>query len=199
MATGYAYSPLDTHHRQTRVLCFDLAHEPRDDELLDCRIEHITLGTLRWPVYYAISYVWGAATKRSSLRINGQLVSVPENAEHALRRLYRRAQNFKCTLSSNEGVVARNWPSPRLVMKGASHLKRVRRTVAHTRKRSTSQEPVRIWIDAICIDQSNLIERSEQVALMQHIYAKAAAVLIWLGEDVAVSYTHLTLPTKRIV
>ena len=38
------------------------------------------------------------------------------------------------------------------------------------------------WIDAICIDQTDDIERSEQVGLMSRIYQKAAAVTIWLGE-----------------
>jgi hypothetical protein len=37
------------------------------------------------------------------------------------------------------------------------------------------------WIDAICIDQSNLEERSQQVSLMWLIYAKAAFTLTWLG------------------
>ena len=38
------------------------------------------------------------------------------------------------------------------------------------------------WIDAICINQADDIERSEQVGLMNRIYQKAAAVTIWLGE-----------------
>jgi hypothetical protein len=39
-----------------------------------------------------------------------------------------------------------------------------------------------LWIDAICINQANLDERSEQVSLMGDIYAEATAVLVWLGE-----------------
>lgn len=40
-----------------------------------------------------------------------------------------------------------------------------------------------IWIDAICIDQSNFSERTQQVALMSGIYGKASAVAIWLGSS----------------
>ncbi|KAK1759186.1 heterokaryon incompatibility protein-domain-containing protein [Echria macrotheca] len=40
----------------------------------------------------------------------------------------------------------------------------------------------RIWIDAICIDQSSIFERNSQVAMMADIYQKAAGVWIWLGE-----------------
>ena len=38
-----------------------------------------------------------------------------------------------------------------------------------------------IWADAICIDQSNLAERSQQVQLMRQIYQSAFIVLVWLG------------------
>jgi hypothetical protein len=43
-------------------------------------------------------------------------------------------------------------------------------------------KPRLIWADAICIDQSNLAERERQVRFMDSIYARAARVLIWLGE-----------------
>jgi hypothetical protein len=39
-----------------------------------------------------------------------------------------------------------------------------------------------LWADAICVNQHNMIEWSAQVQLMANIYAKASAVLIWLGE-----------------
>ena len=39
----------------------------------------------------------------------------------------------------------------------------------------------RLWIDAICIDQTSLDERSHQVAMMGAIYPKAAGMLSWLG------------------
>lgn len=43
------------------------------------------------------------------------------------------------------------------------------------------------WIDAVCINQSNVFERNHQVSQMGHIYSSAASVLMWLGrsEDIA--------------
>ncbi|KAI0020070.1 heterokaryon incompatibility protein-domain-containing protein [Xylariomycetidae sp. FL0641] len=41
--------------------------------------------------------------------------------------------------------------------------------------------PVTVWVDALCIDQSNRKERSQQVRLMTEIYARARSVAIWLG------------------
>jgi hypothetical protein len=38
------------------------------------------------------------------------------------------------------------------------------------------------WIDAICINQFDIRERSSQVPLMGHVYSQAKSVRIWLGE-----------------
>jgi hypothetical protein len=38
-----------------------------------------------------------------------------------------------------------------------------------------------LWIDAICINQNNMDEKSIQVPLMKHIYSQATGVIIWLG------------------
>ncbi|KAK8006070.1 heterokaryon incompatibility protein-domain-containing protein [Apiospora marii] len=40
-----------------------------------------------------------------------------------------------------------------------------------------------IWLDAICIDQSNITEKNSQIPLMGDIYSKAKRVLVWLGEE----------------
>jgi Heterokaryon incompatibility protein (HET) len=39
-----------------------------------------------------------------------------------------------------------------------------------------------LWVDALCIDQSNLAERSEQVPRMRSIYQRAERVVVWLGD-----------------
>jgi Heterokaryon incompatibility protein (HET) len=42
-----------------------------------------------------------------------------------------------------------------------------------------------IWIDALCINQEDIIERNSQVRNMSEIYSKADQVLIWVGEHFA--------------
>lgn len=39
-----------------------------------------------------------------------------------------------------------------------------------------------IWVDALCINQNDLAEKSHQIMLMRDIYAKAECVFSWLGE-----------------
>jgi hypothetical protein len=48
---------------------------------------------------------------------------------------------------------------------------------------STFNRQRTIWIDLICIDQSNDTERGHQVALMGQIYRKAQRTIAWLGHD----------------
>lgn len=40
-----------------------------------------------------------------------------------------------------------------------------------------------IWIDALCIDQSNIPEREAQVKLMNRVYQHATSVFIYIGES----------------
>lgn len=42
-------------------------------------------------------------------------------------------------------------------------------------------KPRRLWIDAICINQDDVLERNHQVQHMGRIYSRAAMVLVWLG------------------
>ena len=43
--------------------------------------------------------------------------------------------------------------------------------------------PRTIWADAICINQEDVDEKSQQLSIMDRIYGEAQEVLVWLGED----------------
>lgn len=45
-----------------------------------------------------------------------------------------------------------------------------------------------LWIDALCIDQTNAAERSHQVQRMDRIYRAAEEVLVWLGSSTALEH-----------
>ncbi len=40
-----------------------------------------------------------------------------------------------------------------------------------------------LWADAVCINQSDTAEKTQQVRMIQHIYAKARNVIVWLGKE----------------
>lgn len=50
-----------------------------------------------------------------------------------------------------------------------------------------------IWADAVCINQSDQVEREHQVSLMPQIYAKADVVFSWLGEATQHSVTGVEI------
>lgn len=43
-------------------------------------------------------------------------------------------------------------------------------------------EPQKFWIDALCVNQQNISERSQQVSLMKAIYKQSNNAIVWLGE-----------------
>ena len=62
--------------------------------------------------------------------------------------------------------------------------------------------PKNMWIDAICINQSDNEEKSVQVFLMGDIYANAARTIVWLGEqsansDMAMDFIHALRQKSR--
>ncbi|KAK4226288.1 HET-domain-containing protein [Podospora fimiseda] len=48
---------------------------------------------------------------------------------------------------------------------------------------SRNDKPRLLWIDAVCVNQEDLDERSQQVRLMRKIYESSASVPVWLGKD----------------
>lgn len=59
-----------------------------------------------------------------------------------------------------------------------------------------------LWVDAICINQEDMEERSNQVAMMASVYRHASRVLIWLGHDdpeyVDPAFTYLCQRANKI-
>lgn len=48
-------------------------------------------------------------------------------------------------------------------------------------QRHEAGQPIHLWIDALCFNQANNLERSQQVAITSEIYASAEQVLVFLG------------------
>ncbi len=61
--------------------------------------------------------------------------------------------------------------------------------VALRRLRHVDHDRV-FWIDAVCINQQDPLERNGQVKMMRQIYEKACEVLVWLGEQPVLSMTN---------
>ncbi|KAE8447147.1 hypothetical protein EG329_011131 [Mollisiaceae sp. DMI_Dod_QoI] len=105
------------------------------------------------PVYSALSYVWGEPTYHSKIIVNGHAVPVTRTLERALRHVRFQWTQYLTNRRSNE--INNNHP----------------------------MDSLRLWVDALCINQEDPIERSVQVQLMGRIYSSAQLVVAWLGDD----------------
>ncbi|KAK6433927.1 hypothetical protein LTR95_009888 [Oleoguttula sp. CCFEE 5521] len=132
------------------------------------------------PPYVALSYVWGDEIGQKTVRVDGKEVLVRANLHAALVRLRGYVRSSK------------TWPPRRTLVSESSG----------TRWYSNQlPEATHFWIDALCIDQTNIDERNRQVRIMRDIYADAASVFAWTGEltdtDSAVLdgfYAYLLVP-----
>jgi len=56
-----------------------------------------------------------------------------------------------------------------------------------------------LWVDAICVDQSDYLEKNCQIELMADIYGAAQRVCVWLGEDDASSKTAIAFIKSHVL
>jgi len=103
--------------------------------------------------YEALSYTWGDNSNLRTIILDGVPFQVTANLETALRHL--RYPPFSNLQSHGEGRL-------------------------HIGNQCKDRV---LWIDALCINQSDCAETSQQVAIMAKIYSHASRVLIWLGEE----------------
>ncbi|KAF2494355.1 HET-domain-containing protein, partial [Lophium mytilinum] len=60
----------------------------------------------------------------------------------------------------------------------------VRENLLHALSQLKNQIDTPIWIDAMCINQSDEVEKMSQLQMMTDIYRSANKVLIWLGKEI---------------
>jgi hypothetical protein len=91
------------------------------------------------------------------------------------------ATDDQLTASSEEG--SPNWTSPRNVLVNGArfHVNEPLWIALIGLERHIGQDW--LWVDAICINQSDLDERTVQVNFMCRIYSSASDVVVWLGLD----------------
>ena len=56
-----------------------------------------------------------------------------------------------------------------------------------------------LWVDAICINQSDFEERSQQVQLMRDLYSRAGQVIAWIGDERGLQSAVMDLENSLIV
>ncbi|KAJ0124236.1 hypothetical protein J7T55_005574 [Diaporthe amygdali] len=122
-----------------------------EDELLHCHLRVANLDER--PVYRSISYTWGPSTQTKLRRHD----DTPENEKY-LHRIICNGQTLDVTQNLYDCLY-------QLCDLRAMH----------------PISSFEFWIDAVCINQSDLNERAQQVSMMSNTYHQAEEVIIWLG------------------
>jgi len=183
----YPYKPLSLP-AETRILTVSPG---KPGDALVCSLSHITLASSN-EQYDALSYCWSmsignAHTVDDSLAImcaaygkdeDGAIIQ--DSASIPFKDLYDHPYYGHSYIRMGGRI-----PDGTLICDG------IALTIGGELVKALSQlrkldEPLRIWIDALCINQDDIPERNEHVRMMGDIYARASLVRVWLGEEIGI-------------
>jgi hypothetical protein len=134
-------------------------------------IEHFELG--HCPPFLALSYVWGDPNNTANITVDGRALQVPANLVDALVQIFEVSRTLQSGITTNLGMS----------------------------EDSLDEDKLFLWVDSICINQADVVERSRQVPRMNDIYSSAYSVIVWLGDfEKLQRYTGLnTLSIHRLL
>jgi len=122
------------------------------------------------------------------------LGSVPPEIRLLILHAGFREEPIQCTLfhvavaDADYQALSYEWGQPndnadkRVIINGLPHARPMQRNLerALLEIRKESRDSL-LWIDALCINQEDLREKGQQVAMMGDIFRNASSVIVWLG------------------
>ena len=136
------YRPLDP---STTLRLLTILPDKLDDALMRCMLEHHELEDGVYPRYQAMSYTWGDATQTGTIEVAYD-PSVDRGQGSPSHDEFRGSASIKASTDA-----AAKHTFSRLTVTANCH-----NVLQAMREEDT---PVRIWIDAICINQRDFSER----------------------------------------
>lgn len=182
MPSQTLYLPLSRNPNSVRLVTI-LPGEPGDR--ISCLL-HVIDDLTSGPSYTALSYTWGDVHPQVEIRLDGEIYFVRENLWYALQRL--RDPPIQAIAESSSICYSKDdFP----VMKERSPV-----------ELDLSPHERYFFIDAMCINQEDVLERPSQVNLMGTIYSQAILVICWIGEasgnsDRIVQWLKCKTPEER--
>ena len=164
-----AYTPIEAG-REFRVL--KLKPAPQFSDGIECELKHADLKDP--PPFEALSYVWGDLRYNAFCQLEqwGRLQLSPEIVYEILNgkaeglpgyEAYELVETFATIGGQKVSITANLDDALRFL-------------------RYTDQERT-LWVDALCIAQHDLDERSKHVGSMKDVYAACTRDLLWIGPD----------------
>lgn len=157
--THYEYSPLNENRNEIRVLTLHPGDFSAD---IIVSIHKVRLTAKNPPVYEALSYVWGTTDNPVDIEVKSS--GNDRLHQYGCRPPWRLSRRKRTPLQSGRLSITQNLA---IALPYLRYKDKIRR----------------LWIDAICINQQDLRERSSQVKRMGDIYRLAYRAVVWLGTE----------------
>ncbi|KAH7075959.1 heterokaryon incompatibility protein-domain-containing protein [Paraphoma chrysanthemicola] len=133
----------------------------------------------RWPCFpeLGINGEWTRWAATPDLRVNSPCsVEQPPWAKNPYQALsYCWGDLQLCT-----GIILTDGNNSQRVFRVTEDLATCLYSIVNSENLET---PSYLWIDQICINQDDIIERNAQVQMMAEIYQSASLVIVWLGQE----------------
>lgn len=178
MKSSYPYQAL-CHANETRLLTL----EPADfAATIKCSLSRVSLSES--PTYEALSYVWNSNNPNTPPELDTEIrVAVYGDTIEAYKEQpFREVQNDPDT--AGLFYQAGGTQHRQAVICDGTEVLIGGELYAALKRLRYEDKPRVLWIDALCINQTDLEERKVHVQFMGQIYAQASKTVIWLGEGI---------------
>ncbi|KAH7140146.1 heterokaryon incompatibility protein-domain-containing protein [Dactylonectria estremocensis] len=167
------YRRLNPLTREIRLLEIQPAHNL--DDPVKCRL--ITFRHHEDLEYIAISSLYGDPSETETVYVSRRAVTLTTHLAQALKQV--RAFFYQSTTKQHQQ------PLPARFLNGAPRwVKHIFDLSGSYSRDGEMDRPgvLRVWLDILCVNQSDEWEKSKQHVEMKHIYSYADLVVGWLGE-----------------
>ncbi|KAM3424356.1 Heterokaryon incompatibility protein 6, OR allele [Cercospora zeina] len=168
------YLPLNFATGEIRLLTVKLLEPGDNGETLpglEVTIHHAPLNDVDGK-YLALSYTWGKSTPTKTILLNGPKIQIRQNLYDFLLRYRECMTDQRDGRPLFESVELSDYYKMFMKMKDL---------VNSEMGEPTFSPNMPLWIDALCIDQSKVVELNVSVPRMKDVYEKAWHVIVWLG------------------
>jgi hypothetical protein len=193
-SSGISYTVLDESKDEIRLL--KLLPQSRDSEFVHCQLETLSLAscTQEYQEFLADAEV-ANLTRRKAAQEWFLSRCAPNTPSASLQPPLSSCRFNWGDFTALSYVWGSQKYSDHIILNG--HKTTVTRNLGVALRalctRGEFSERVRLWVDAICINQQDLGERAKQVRRMQKIYESASTVIAWVGEEADGSHKAIQL------
>jgi hypothetical protein len=168
-----SYKKLDTSKQEFRLL------EIRPAASVEDRIEArlVTVRLKDEPEFIALSSLYGSPSESENVIVNGRPITITLHLAQALRHI--RAVLFPSSLRSGDERLA----PKRQQRRPPFWLRQLMKHVSSILPSPETEKdvPLRVWLDVICVNQYDEVERTRQLQDMRLMYSTAQMTVGWLG------------------